>query len=163
LDIYCDIGTHIHFGSIVTEFTALDYHHRTTTKRTRDKYGLKPCISWLKIMIITCLAALIIITRTLKSLYDGNSEFLDNTVCPQSPLGVLKNCGAQTNWASHMWFVAERGSNNSCEARRVDFVELHTNDARIVPTHSSLTPGLPLLLRSWTLPVSRSRCKSLIA
>jgi hypothetical protein len=27
-------------------------------------------------------------------------------VCPQSPLGVLKNCGAQTNWASHMRFAA---------------------------------------------------------
>jgi hypothetical protein len=73
------------------------------------------------------------------------------TVCPQSPLGVLKNCGAQTNWASHMLFAAERGSNNSREARRVDFVGLRTNDARIVFTHPWLKPGLPLLLRSWTL------------
>jgi hypothetical protein len=31
------------------------------------------------------------------------------TVCPQSPLGVLKNCGAQTNWASHMRFAADYG------------------------------------------------------
>jgi hypothetical protein len=30
-------------------------------------------------------------------------------------------------------------------------------DARIVSTHSSLAPGLPILLRSWTLPVSRKR------
>jgi hypothetical protein len=30
-----------------------------------------------------------------------------NTVCPQSPFGVLKNCGAQTNWASHMQFAAD--------------------------------------------------------
>jgi hypothetical protein len=29
------------------------------------------------------------------------------TVCPQSPLRVLKNCGAQTNWASHMRFAAD--------------------------------------------------------
>jgi hypothetical protein len=29
------------------------------------------------------------------------------TVCPQSPFGVLKNCGAQTNWASHMRFAAD--------------------------------------------------------
>jgi hypothetical protein len=58
----------------------------------------------------------------------------------------------------------ERGSNNSREARRVDFVGLRTSDARIVSTHSSLTPGLSLLLRSWTLPVSRKRrCQSLIA
>jgi hypothetical protein len=28
-------------------------------------------------------------------------------VCPQSPFGVLKNCGAQTNWASHMRFAAD--------------------------------------------------------
>jgi hypothetical protein len=32
---------------------------------------------------------------------------LNNTVCPQSPLGVLKNCSAQTNWASHMRFAAD--------------------------------------------------------
>jgi hypothetical protein len=78
-----------------------------------------------------------------------------NTVCPQSPLGDLKDCGAQTNWASHLLYstlcILERGSNNSREARRVDFVGLSTNDAWIVSTHSSLTPGLPLLLRSWTL------------
>jgi hypothetical protein len=30
-----------------------------------------------------------------------------STVCPQSPFGVLKNCGAQINWASHMWFAAD--------------------------------------------------------
>jgi hypothetical protein len=30
-----------------------------------------------------------------------------STVCPQSPLGVLKNCGAKTNWASHMQFAAD--------------------------------------------------------
>jgi hypothetical protein len=53
-----------------------------------------------------------------------------------------------------MQFAAERGSNTSREARRVDFVGLRKNDARIVSTHSSLTPGLPLLLRSWTLPVA---------
>jgi hypothetical protein len=29
------------------------------------------------------------------------------TVCPQSPFGVLKNCGAQTNRASHMRFAAD--------------------------------------------------------
>jgi hypothetical protein len=27
--------------------------------------------------------------------------------CPQSPFGVLKHCGAQTNWASHMRFEAD--------------------------------------------------------
>jgi hypothetical protein len=48
--------------------------------------------------------------------------------------------------------IVERGGNNSREARRVDFVGLRTNDSRIVSTHSSLTPALPLLLRSWTLP-----------
>jgi hypothetical protein len=37
----------------------------------------------------------------------SNSFITKHTVCPQSPLGVLKNCGAQTNWASHMWFAAE--------------------------------------------------------
>jgi hypothetical protein len=57
-----------------------------------------------------------------------------------------------------MRFAAELGSNNSREARRVDFVGLHTNDAGIVSTHSSLTPGMPLLVRSWMLPVSRKRC-----
>jgi hypothetical protein len=67
-------------------------------------------------------------------------------VCPQSPLGVLKNCVICSTLC-----IVERGSNNSREARRVDFVWLRTNDARIVPTHSSLTAGLPLLLRSWTL------------
>jgi hypothetical protein len=30
-----------------------------------------------------------------------------STVCPQSHFGVLKNCGAQTNWASHMRFAAD--------------------------------------------------------
>jgi hypothetical protein len=30
-----------------------------------------------------------------------------HTVCPQSPLGVLKNCGAPTNSASHMRFAAD--------------------------------------------------------
>jgi hypothetical protein len=39
----------------------------------------------------------------------------------------------------------------TCGLRRVDFAGLRTSDARIVSTHSSLTPGLPLLLRSWTL------------
>jgi hypothetical protein len=68
-------------------------------------------------------------------------------VCPQSPLGVLKNCVLCSTLC-----IIERGSNNSREARRVDFVGLCTNDARIVSTHSSLTPGPPLLLRSWTLP-----------
>jgi hypothetical protein len=29
------------------------------------------------------------------------------TVCPLSPFGVLKNCGAQTNWASQMRFAAD--------------------------------------------------------
>jgi hypothetical protein len=33
------------------------------------------------------------------------------TVCPQSLLGVLKNCGAQTNWASHMEFAADYSEN----------------------------------------------------
>jgi hypothetical protein len=33
--------------------------------------------------------------------------YLERTVCPQSPFGVLKNCGAQTNWASHMRFAAD--------------------------------------------------------
>jgi hypothetical protein len=52
----------------------------------------------------------------------------------------------------------------TCGLRRVDFVGLRTSDAQIVSTHSSLTPVLPLLLRSWTLPVSRKRrCRSLIA
>jgi hypothetical protein len=62
-------------------------------------------------------------------------------VCPQSPLGVLKNCVLCGTLC-----IVERGSNNSREARRVDFVWLRTNDARIVSTHSLLTPGLPLLL-----------------
>jgi hypothetical protein len=61
------------------------------------------------------------------------------TVCPQSPLGVLENCVLCSTLC-----IIERGSNNSREARRVDFLGLRTNDARIVPTHSSLTPGLPL-------------------
>jgi hypothetical protein len=34
-------------------------------------------------------------------------DIIHNTVCPQSPFGVLKNCGDQTNWASHMRFVAD--------------------------------------------------------
>jgi hypothetical protein len=55
--------------------------------------------------------------------------------------------------------IVERGSNNC-----VDFVGLRANNLRILSIHSSLTPGLPLLLRSWTLPVSRKRrCPSLIA
>jgi hypothetical protein len=29
------------------------------------------------------------------------------TACPQSLFGVLKNCGAQTNWASHMRYAAD--------------------------------------------------------
>jgi hypothetical protein len=29
------------------------------------------------------------------------------TVCPQGPVGVLKNCGAQTNGANHMRFAAD--------------------------------------------------------
>jgi hypothetical protein len=59
------------------------------------------------------------------------------TVCPQSPQGVLKNYGTLC--------IVERGSNNSREPRRVDFIGLRTNDARIVSTNSSLTPGLPIL------------------
>jgi hypothetical protein len=31
----------------------------------------------------------------------------NNTVCLQSPFGVSKNCGSQTNWASHMRFAAD--------------------------------------------------------
>jgi hypothetical protein len=54
------------------------------------------------------------------------------TVCPQSPLGVLKNCVLCSTLC-----IVERGSNNSREARRVDFAGLRTNDARIVSTHSS--------------------------
>jgi hypothetical protein len=71
-----------------------------------------------------------------------NPSMLCYAVCPQSPLGVLKNCGAQTNWASHMRFEA------------CGFCRLRTNNARIVSTHSSLTSGLPLLLRSWTLQIA---------
>jgi hypothetical protein len=82
---------------------------------------------------------------------------IENTVCPQSPLGVLKNCVLCSTLC-----IVERGINNSRQARRVDFVGIRTNDARIVSTHSSLTPGLPLLLRSRTPPVSRKRrCQSL--
>jgi hypothetical protein len=33
--------------------------------------------------------------------------YVYNTVGPQSPFGVLKNCGAKTNWASHMRFAAD--------------------------------------------------------
>jgi hypothetical protein len=36
-----------------------------------------------------------------------NTQNRGYTVCPQSPFGVLKNCGAQTNWASHMRFAAD--------------------------------------------------------
>jgi hypothetical protein len=37
-------------------------------------------------------------------------------------------------------------------------------DSRLLSAHSSLTHGLPLLLRSWTLPVSTKRIfQSLIA
>jgi hypothetical protein len=80
-------------------------------------------------------------------------------VCPQSPLGVLKNCVLCRTLC-----IVERGSNNSREARRENFIGLRTNDARIVSTHTSLTPGLPFLLQSWTLSVSRKRrCQSLIA
>jgi hypothetical protein len=38
--------------------------------------------------------------------------FLGCTVCPQSPFGVLKNCGAQTNWASNMLFAADYSAAN---------------------------------------------------
>jgi hypothetical protein len=31
-----------------------------------------------------------------------------SAVCQESPFGVLKICGAQTNWASHMRFAADR-------------------------------------------------------
>jgi hypothetical protein len=40
----------------------------------------------------------------LDSFLDGSFRY--STVCPQSPLGALKNCGVQTNWASHMRFAA---------------------------------------------------------
>jgi hypothetical protein len=46
------------------------------------------------------------------------------TVCPQIPLGVLKNYVLCSTLC-----IVERGSNNSREARRVDFVGLRTNDA----------------------------------
>jgi hypothetical protein len=35
------------------------------------------------------------------------------TVCPQSVFGVLKNCGAQTNWASYMRFAADHSETMS--------------------------------------------------
>jgi hypothetical protein len=54
-------------------------------------------------------------------------------VCPQSPLGVLKNCVLCSTLC-----IVERGSNNSREIGLVDFVGLRTNDARIVSTHSTL-------------------------
>jgi hypothetical protein len=44
------------------------------------------------------------------------------------------------------------GSLGSTENVQTIF-ELRTNDSRILSTHSSLTPGLPLLLRTWTLQV----------
>jgi hypothetical protein len=37
-------------------------------------------------------------------LEDTKLRDVNSTVCPQSPFGVLKNCGAQTNWANHMRF-----------------------------------------------------------
>jgi hypothetical protein len=45
-----------------------------------------------------------------------------NTVCPQSPLGVLKNYVLCSTLC-----IVERESNNSREARRMDFVGLRTN------------------------------------
>jgi hypothetical protein len=45
------------------------------------------------------------------------------------PLGVFKNCVLCSTSC-----IVERGSNNSREARRVDFLGLRTNDARIVST-----------------------------
>jgi hypothetical protein len=62
-------------------------------------------------------------------------------VCPQSPLGVLKN-----------YYVA------LCVSLNVGVTihaKLRTNDARIVSTHSSLTPGLTLLLRHKRLTEKR--------
>jgi hypothetical protein len=32
---------------------------------------------------------------------------VEDTVCPQSPFGVLKYYGSQTNWDSHMRFAAD--------------------------------------------------------
>jgi hypothetical protein len=43
----------------------------------------------------------------LSILFTNNRESLRNTVCLQSPFGVLKNYGAQINWASDMRFAPD--------------------------------------------------------
>jgi hypothetical protein len=61
---------------------------------------------------------------------------LKYTACPQSPLGVLKNCGAQTNWASHMRFV-HRGFCRASYKRCTDC--FHTF---IAHTRSATSPAI---------------------
>jgi hypothetical protein len=91
-------------------------------------------------------------------------QFLRNR--EESVLEMWLNIQCVHKALSGFWKIVTRKQIQltTCGLRRVDFVGLRTNDARTVSTHSSLTPGLPLLLRSWTLPVSRKRrCQSLIA
>jgi hypothetical protein len=59
----------------------------------------------------------------------------NNTVCPQSSLGVLKNCVLCSTLC-----IVECGGNNSREARHVDFVGLRINDARFVSAVSLARP-----------------------
>jgi hypothetical protein len=47
-----------------------------------------------------------------------------STMCPQSPFGILKNFGAQTNWASHMRFVADEWNSGSSTIQKVLHVRL---------------------------------------
>jgi hypothetical protein len=58
------------------------------------------------LFVIITLENLYLFCREGKGTVPLECFFRRYTVCPQSPFGVLKNCGAQTNWASHMRFAA---------------------------------------------------------
>ena len=58
-------------------------------------------IEILNFKFLKCIKLITIILQSV------NTNSIKSAVCPQSSFGVLKNCGAQTNLASHMRFAED--------------------------------------------------------
>jgi hypothetical protein len=79
------------------------FEHRGSFNRKESSYydAFTEMIEILNIKFLKCIK---LKTINLKFV---NTNSIKSTVCPQSSFGVLKNCGAQTNLASHMRFAAD--------------------------------------------------------
>jgi hypothetical protein len=91
-------------------------------------------------------------------------------VCPQSPFGVLKNCGMQTNWASRMRFAADHsetleafywpqyvGSLGSTENVQTIF-ELLPCSVKHVPGHAATVRST----KNWALTATHGKSLNIV-